>query len=83
MSADLWQQALSLVFRGLAEEDGTKTKAAANRFFEDANALDGAIAIGGGFAACEGFSKLFDEGIVPSLDTPQTSLMGTSAGSLH
>jgi hypothetical protein len=56
----LWQQALSLIFRGLAEEDGPKTKAATNRFFEDASALDGAIAIGSQFAACEGFSKLFD-----------------------
>ena len=70
MSADLWQQALSLVFCGLAEEYGTKAKAATDRFFEDASALDGAIAIGSGFAAREGFSKLFDESIVSSLDTP-------------
>jgi len=83
MSADLWQQALCLVFCGLAEEDGAKTKPATDRFFKDTSALDGAIAIGSGFAAREGFSKLFDEGIVSSLDTPQTALMATSIGCLH
>ena len=70
MSANLWQQALSLIFRGLAEEDGAKMKAATDRFFEDSSSLDGAIAIGSGFAAREGFSKLFDESIMPSLDAP-------------
>ena len=70
MGADLWQQALSPVFCGLAEENGTKTQATSNRFFEDTSAFDGAIAIRSGFAACEGFSELLDEGIVSSLDTP-------------
>ena len=70
MSADLGQQALSLVFCGLAEEYGTKTKAAPNRFFEDANTLDSAIAIGSRLAMREGFSKLFDQSIVPSLNAP-------------
>ena len=83
MGADLWQQALSLVFCGLAEEDGAKTKTASDRFFEDTSALDGAVAIRSGFAACEGFSKLFDESIVSSLDPAQTALMAGSVGSLH
>jgi hypothetical protein len=70
MSADLGQQALSLVLRGLAEEYSTKTKAAPNRFFEDSSTLDGAIAIRSEFAMREDFSKLFDQSIVPSLDAP-------------
>ena len=83
MGADLRQQALSLVFGGLAEEHGTKTQATTDRLFEDTSAFDRAIAIRSGFAACEGFSELLDESIVSSLDTPQTALMASSVGSLH
>ena len=83
MGAHLWQQALSLVFCGLAEEHGTKTQATSNRFFEDTSAFDGAIAIRSGFAAREGFAKLLDEGVVSSLDPPQTTLMATSVGCFH
>ena len=60
MLADLWQKALSLIFCGLAEEDGAKTQAAADRFFEDSSAFDRAIAIGRRFATREGLAQLLD-----------------------
>ncbi len=59
--------------RGLVEEDGPKAQAAANGFFQNAQALDGAVAVGGELAPAEGPAQFFDQSVVASLNAAQAA----------
>jgi hypothetical protein len=70
----LWQQARGAILGGVTKEDGAETEAAANRFFQDAQAFDGAVSGFGEFGAGEGQAQLLDQGVVPSLDAAESLL---------
>ena len=50
---------------------GFEFQSAADGFFEDAHAFDGAISVGREFSMGKGCTQLFDEGVVASLDASQ------------
>jgi len=52
----------------LVEKDRAKTQTAANGFFQNPQAFDGAAPIAGKFAAGKGPAQLFDQGIVPAFN---------------
>ena len=76
MRRELRQQALRPVFSGVAKEHGLELQSAADGFFQNAHAFDGAVAFGCGFGMGEGSAQLFDEGIVASIDASQAAVDG-------
>ena len=58
----------------LAEKDCPKPQAAANGFFQDAQAFNGAVAVRGELAAGKGPAQLFDQRIMASLDAAQAGV---------
>ena len=64
----------------LAEKDCLKAQAAANGFFQNSQAFNGAVPLRGELAAGEGPAQLFDQSIVASLDAAQAGANASSAG---
>jgi hypothetical protein len=60
MAADLRQQTLRAVLRRFAKEYGAKAKPTANGFFDDPQAVDGAIAFFRAFAMSERLAQFLD-----------------------
>ena len=71
MGGELGQQAFGAVFGGGAKEDRLEFQAAADGFFENAHAFDGAIAVGCEFTMGKSAAQFFDQGVVASLDASQ------------
>jgi hypothetical protein len=74
MAADLRQQALRTVLRRFAEKYRAKAKSTANGFFDDPQAVDGAIAFFRAFAMSESLAQFFYQRVVTAFDTPQSVL---------
>ena len=74
MGGELGQQAFGAVLGGGAEEYGLELQPAADGFFQNAHAFDGAVAVGREFAMREGCAQLFDQGVVASLDASQAAV---------
>jgi hypothetical protein len=73
VSGELRKKAFGAVFGRGAEEYGFEFQSAADGFFENAHAFDGAIAVGRDFTVGKGCAQLFDEGVVASLDASQSA----------
>ena len=81
MRADLRQQAFGTVLRRLAHEHGTKVQPAANRFFDDTHAFDGAVTVFGALTSRKSLAQLFHQRMVPAFDAAQAlPLAGTAHG---
>jgi len=76
MGPDLRQQPRRPGLPGLADEDRSKPKSAADSFFNHPKALDGAFTGSREFASAERLAQLFQKGIVASLDAPQPATVG-------
>ena len=72
VGGDLGHQPLGFGFCRPAEEHRPELQPAAQGFFHDAHALNGAMAIGSEFAASEGATQLLDQGVVPSFEGMQS-----------
>jgi hypothetical protein len=79
LGSNLRKQAIGTVLGRLAKKHGAESQAAANRFFEYAQALDGAIASFCEFGARKGLAQLFDQRVMPSFNAPEPVLRASSA----
>jgi tRNA G26 N,N-dimethylase Trm1 len=68
MRVDLREQFSRPRFRRCAEENSAKFESAAQGFFNDAEALNRTLTVGGKLAAPEGLAQLFKQCIVTALD---------------
>src|SRR6202040_2054750 len=76
---ELGQKPLCPSHGGLAEKDCPKAQTAANGFFQNSQAFNGAVPVRGKLAAREGPAQLFNQSVVASLDAAQ-AVNASSAG---
>src|SRR4029077_8381722 len=72
--SDLRQQTLGPVLRRLAKEYRTEAQAAADGFFEDAQALDSTVSAFGEFRTRKRLAQLLDQRVVASLNAAEPVL---------
>ena len=75
LGADLGQQAFCQVLRGFLKEHRAKAQPAADGFFNDAEAFDGAATIFGAFRVRERLTEFLHQSIVAAFD-PAEPLLG-------
>jgi len=74
----LRQQARGTGLTGFADENRAETKPAADCFFNDAEALNGAFTRSGQFPSAEGQAQFFQQRVVAAFDAAQAVAAGIS-----
>jgi hypothetical protein len=75
MGSNLRQETLGPVLRRLAKEYRAQAQTAADGFFQDAQALDGAVSAFGKFRPRKCLAQLLDQRVVASLNTAEPRLL--------